>query len=200
MKRHAKLWALPIAAALALSVLVPVLASSPEAGRATAPDAPAAQTTPVPTRGPTVDDLAKTKSSGKLLVGVSADYPPYTFYNSDFKIDGFEPALINDLAKRIGAKQADLNDFAFEGLLTALQLGQVDVVIAALSDTPERRKDVDFTNVYYIGADAVLGPRTAVTLTAQTDLAGKRVGAQKGSVYATFLKENVRGQGSVQAD
>jgi polar amino acid transport system substrate-binding protein len=185
MKRHAKLWALPIAAALALSVFVPVLASSP----ANSPDAPPAQSTPVPTRGLSIDDLAKTRSSGKLLVGVSADYPPYAFYNSDYKIDGFEPALIGDLAKRIGAKQADLNDFAFEGLLDALRLGQVDVAIAAISDTPARRELVDFTNVYYIGADAVLGPSDAISLTAEADLAGKRVGAQKGSVYATFLKE-----------
>jgi polar amino acid transport system substrate-binding protein len=125
-----------------------------------------------------------------LSVGVSADYPPYAFYNSDFKVDGFEPALINDLAQRIGV-QTDLNDFAFDGLLSALQLGQVDAVIAALSVTPERQELVDFTNVYYIGADGILGPPDAANISSTADLAGKRVGAQTGSVYDTYLQRNL---------
>src|SRR4029453_6877386 len=111
------------------------------------------------------DDLAKIKASGVRTIGVSADYPPFSFYNSNFQIDGFDPALITDLAKRIGAK-ADINDYAFDGLLAALQLGQVDAVIAALSFTPERQQVVDFTSIYYIGADAILGRPNATEVKA----------------------------------
>ena len=173
-----------------------------------------AATTPEPTLVPTVappnpdstpapmpqnaDDLAKIKASGTLSIGISADYPPYAFFNNDFKIDGFEPALITDLAKRFDA-QVDLNDFAFPGLLAALQIGQVDAVIAALSVTPEREQLVDFTNIYYIGADGVLGPADAAAISAVDDLAGKRVGAQTGSVYATYLKVNLVDKGLSKA-
>jgi polar amino acid transport system substrate-binding protein len=146
--------------------------------------------TPPPLPSPSADDLAKVKSSGKLLVGVSADYPPFASYNSEYKIDGFDIGLINELAKRIGAT-TDINDFAFEGLLSALQLGQVDAAISAISVTPERSELVDFGNTYYIGADGVLGPANAAKINALNDLAGKRVGAQKGSVYASYLKENL---------
>jgi polar amino acid transport system substrate-binding protein len=133
-----------------------------------------------------------------LSVGVSADYAPYSFYNSEFKIDGFEPALIGDLAKRMGA-EASINDFAFDGLLDALRLGQVDVAIAALSVTSARQQVVDFSNTYYIGADGVLGPANAADINLVADLAGKRVGAQSGSVYATYLKENLVDKGLSKA-
>lgn len=165
-----------------------------------APATPAATSTVAPTAAPaetpatlpeaTSDDLSRILATGVLTVGVSADYPPFAFYNSDFEIDGFEPALIEHLAGKLGAK-ADLNDFAFEGLLSALQLGQVDAVIAAVSVTPEREALVDFTNHYYIGADGVLGQANAQPITGMQALAGKRVGAQRGSVYDTFLRQNL---------
>jgi polar amino acid transport system substrate-binding protein len=148
-----------------------------------------------PAMAQTDDDLARVKSTKKLLVGTSADYPPYAFYNENFKVDGFEPALIGELAKRLGAT-AEINDFAFEGTLQALQLKQVDVVIAALSVTQERRQLVDFTNVYFIGADAVIGRSDfRQRIDSLDDLAGKKVAAEKGSVYATFLKENLVDKG-----
>lgn len=185
---------------LAKKLIAPVAAALILAACGPSPAAPAPTTPlPQPTAAPPgatpeapaeVDDLSRIRSAGTLAIGVSADYPPYTFYNSDLKIDGFEPALINDLAGRIGVK-VDLNDFAFEGLPAALQLGQVDAVIAAISVTPERRALLDFTNVYYIGADAVLAPAGSAPIRAITDLAGRRVGVQRGSVYATFLQKNL---------
>ena len=161
-------------------------------------------TPPPPTQRPVTgpeminDDLSKILASGVLTVGVSADYPPYAFYGDDFKIDGFDPALINHLAGTMGVK-TDLNDFAFEGLLSALQLGQVDAVIAAVSVTPEREALVDFTNTYYIGADGVLGQADAETITGTVALAGKRVGAQRGSVYDTYLKRSLVDRGLSRA-
>ncbi len=178
---------IPAAAALILSACGPSPAPAPTAPPVEATTAPPTAT-PAPPAG--IDDLSRIRASGTLSVGVSADYPPYTFYNSDLQIDGFEPALINDLASRIGVK-ADLNDFAFDGLTAALQLGQVDAVIAALSVTPERRELVDFTSVYYIGADAVLGRANTAPVRSVTDLARRRIGVQRGSVYTTYLQRNL---------
>ena len=196
MKRQSKLAALPLATALALAALVPTLALSPGTPPQADP-AQAATSTPAPLKSLGTDDLARVKSTGKLLVGVSADYPPYEYYDSKLMIDGFDPALIRDLGKRIGAKEVELNDFAFEGLLAALQLGQVDVAISAVAVTEERRGVVDFTNVYFIGADAVLAARGYASDKVSTlnDLARKCVAAQRGTVYAAFLQKNLVDKG-----
>ncbi|MFC1466472.1 MAG: transporter substrate-binding domain-containing protein, partial [Candidatus Brachytrichaceae bacterium NZ_4S206] len=200
LKQRSKLIALPLATALALAILMPSLALSPSAPPQADP-AQAATSTPVPLKAVSTDDLAKVKSTGKLLVGVSADYPPYEYYDSNFKIDGFDPALIRDLGRRIGAKEVELSDFAFEGLLTALRLGQVDVAISAIAVTSERRDLVDFTNVYFIGADAVLAARRypADKLGSLNELANKRVAAQRGTVYASFLQKNLVDKGLAKA-
>jgi polar amino acid transport system substrate-binding protein len=176
--------------ALAICAATLLIAACRPAPATPAPTPTSALQAPVTGPEPINDDLSKILASGVITVGVSADYPPFAFYGSDFKIDGFEPALINHLAGTLGVK-ADLNDFAFEGLLAALQLGQVDAVIAAVSVTPEREAQVDFTNPYYIGADGVLGQADAETITGTLALAGKRVGAQRGSVYDTYLKRNL---------
>jgi len=62
------------------------------------------------------------------------------------------------LAKAIGAQlglQVRFKDYAFDGLLNAVQLGDVDAGIAAVSVTPDRQQIVDFSNLYYIGQPAV---------------------------------------------
>jgi polar amino acid transport system substrate-binding protein len=136
------------------------------------------------------DDWARISASKKLLVGTSADYIPFSFYASDFKLDGFDVALIRDLGRRLGL-EVELNDFAFDGLAGALRMKQVDAVIAAMSVTPERQQAVDFTNAYYVGEDAVLAtvdnPVTAVR--SATDMAGKKIGVQRGSVHETWLQQ-----------
>lgn len=184
MKRRISIATMAVCAATLL-----IAACRPAPVTSTPTPLPPAQK-PVTGPEPINDDLGRIVASGVFTVGVSADYPPYAFYGSDFKIDGFDPALITHLAGTMGVK-ADLNDFAFEGLLSALQLGQVDAVIAAVSVTPERQTLVDFTNVYYIGADGVLGQADAETITGTLALAGKRVGAQRGSVYDTYLQRNL---------
>ncbi len=95
------------------------------------------------------------QASGVLRVGTAADYPPFSYFDENGQIDGFDIALINELARRLGLT-AQITDFAFDGLLDAQVLNQIDVSIAALSITSERLSRVDFTSLYYAGSDGIL--------------------------------------------
>ena len=149
-----------------------------------------------PTDSPAAD-WARVKAAGRLVVGTSADYPPFEFYSSNYELDGFDVALMQELGKRLGV-QVVFNDFAFDGLLNAVRLRQVDVAIGAISVTPDRRQIVDFTNIYYMGEDAVLA-RTVFNRTVRTasDLAGQRVGVQLGSTYQAWVQENLVSPGLI---
>ncbi len=153
----------------------------------TQPPAPTKAAQVVPTKAqpaqPADDSWTRVQQAGQLLVGTSADYAPFESYNAKFQIDGFDIALINEVAKQLGVK-AEINDFAFDGLGSAIQIGQVDVAISAISVTPERQAVVDFSNVYYASDDAVL-VKSDSTLTAKTPdlLVNNRLGVQQGSVY-----------------
>ncbi|MCB0083363.1 MAG: transporter substrate-binding domain-containing protein, partial [Caldilineaceae bacterium] len=109
-------------------------------------------------------------------------------------------ALIREIANELGLN-LELTNVAFDGLLGALQLGQIDVAIAALSITPERAALVDFTNVYYVGQDAIVAePRSSIVVTTVDELAQYRVGVQRGSAYETWLRATLVATGEMAAE
>ncbi|MBM7615703.1 transporter substrate-binding domain-containing protein [Alkaliphilus hydrothermalis] len=129
------------------------------------------------------------KKAGKLVLGTSADYPPYEFHkviNGKPEIVGFDIEIAKEIAKDLGV-ELEIKDMKFEGLLAALEAGNVDFVIAGMSATEERKKSVDFSKTYY-QAEQTLLVRAEDQDKIQTieDLAGLTIGAQK-----TTLQEEI---------
>ncbi len=147
-----------------------------------------ASPTPEPTPTPAPDEWDRIRAAGKIVVGTAADYPPFTFYNQSLQFDGFDIALMTAIAQKMGVQVGFVN-FAFEGLIGAVQLGQIDAAIGALSVTPERQARVDFSDVYYVGEDGVLAPQDSpiTSVASAADMAGRRVGVLRGSVYEEWL-------------
>ena len=87
----------------------------------------------------------KIQSAGVMVVGTTADYAPFEYYTTDFKIDGFDIALMQEIGKKLGVR-VEFHDMAFDGLGNAIQVGQIDAAIAAISVTPERREVLGFSN------------------------------------------------------
>ncbi len=172
--------------------------------------AEAARPEPLPTEpaspAPTSVTAAPTATSaapaaGVLRVGSSLDNPPFSTYDDQGRPTGFDIALITDLARRMGM-EVKVEDFTFEGLWAALAQEQVDAAVAAISITPERAQQVDFTNAYYVGQDAVLAALDASIRPVRRldDLAQLRVGVQKGSIYESWLQENGVKAGKMPAE
>ena len=136
------------------------------------------------------DSWSRIQAAGKIVVGTSADYPPFEYY-IDFQADGFDIALMREIGQRLGV-EVEIKDFAFDGLGSALQLNQIDVAIAAISITPEREGFVDFSDVYYVGEDGVLARQDAtISIGSTAEMAGQRVGVQRGSVYEDWLRSSL---------
>ena len=77
--------------------------------------------------------LESIKQKGKLVVGTSADYPPYEFHkeiDGKDQIVGFDISMAKSLAEDLGV-ELQINDMDFDGLLIALQAGKVDMVFAS---------------------------------------------------------------------
>jgi ABC-type amino acid transport substrate-binding protein len=153
------------------------------------------QPTPAPLPTPTQpanDDLARVRAAGVLKVGTSGDYAPFASYNQSFQLDGMDIALMRELGRRLGVR-VDFQDFAFDGVLDAMRLGQVDAVAAALTVTDQRLQVADFTNYYYVGADGVIARSDSNVTPVRTaqDLIGRKVGVQRGSVYETWIRQTL---------
>jgi polar amino acid transport system substrate-binding protein len=128
------------------------------------------------------DTIAKVKQAGKIVVGVKQDYKPWGYLDPSGKIMGFEIDLANDVAQRLGV-QAELVPVTAANRMEFLKNGRIDMVIATMGDTPERRKIVGMVEPnYYAGATNVLAPKSA-NLKEWNDLKGKKVCAVQGAYY-----------------
>ena len=83
----------------------------------------------------------------KIYVGTNAEFPPFEYLEKG-EITGFDIELMNEMGKVLDA-EVKVQDMAFDGLLPALQMKKVDVVIAGMTATEERKKFVNFSQTYY---------------------------------------------------
>jgi polar amino acid transport system substrate-binding protein len=182
--------ALIICGALAIIVLVlrPFQPEAPPTMVATAEPIQSPAATEAGPGGEVDPVWAKIQASGIMVVGTSADYPPFEFYTDDFQLDGFDVALMQEIGRKLGL-QVELKDMAFDGLGGALQVNQIDVAASAISYTPERDQFIDFSNTYFLSEDAALGAAdSTITLVSADDLADYRLGVQSGTIYENFAQ------------
>ncbi len=132
---------------------------------------------------------SKIQEQGQLIVGTSAGYPPFEFYNDQFKLEGLDIAIIEDIGRRLGL-ELDIRDMAFDGLGNALQVDQIDAAIAAISVNDERRQFVDFSNTYYASSDALLARADAPfeQITNPREIARLRLGVEGGTIYESYAQ------------
>ena len=125
--------------------------------------------------------LDEIQKSGKIILGTSADYPPYEFIKmQDGKEEyvGFDIDIAQGIADKLGV-ELEIKNMSFDGLLPALQTGTVDFVLAGMQATDERKEAVDFSTPYHVEKNVVLvKAENASKYTTVTDLAGKKIGAQ----------------------
>jgi polar amino acid transport system substrate-binding protein len=135
------------------------------------------------------------QSSGQtLVVGTSADYEPFEYIGDDGEFTGFDIELMEEIADRMG-RELEWQDIAFDGLIGALQSGKIDAIIAAMSATPEREEQVDFTDPYFIGADAIIvAEDSGISISKNEDMAGYQVGVQSGTIQEEWIDENIEAE------
>ncbi|SDA22488.1 amino acid ABC transporter substrate-binding protein, PAAT family [Methylobacterium sp. UNC378MF] len=136
----------------------------------------------LPGRAAAADGVDAIKKRGTLIVGVKADYKPFGFRDPSGAIIGLEPDLAADLAKRLGVK-LELVPVVSANRIEFLQQGKVDLLIATLSDKPERRRVVQAIDPnYYSDFVNVLLPKNS-GITDWAQLKGKPLCATSGAWY-----------------
>ncbi|MBP1181096.1 transporter substrate-binding domain-containing protein [Methylobacterium sp. PvR107] len=136
----------------------------------------------LPGRAGAADGVEAIKKRGTLIVGVKADYRPFGFRDPSGTIIGLEPDLAADLAKRLGVK-LELVPVVSANRIEFLQQGKVDLLIATLSDKPERRRVVQAIDPqYYSDFVNVLLPKSS-GITDWAQLKGKPLCATSGAWY-----------------
>lgn len=126
----------------------------------------------------------KIKERGELRVGLSADYAPMEFehtVNGKTEYAGVDIDLPKKIAKDNNLKLKIVN-MSFDSLLGALKTGKIDIIISGMTSTPERKKQVDFSDSYMMTKNIMLVKKDKVSEYKDIkDFNNKKVGAQKGT-------------------
>ncbi len=114
-----------------------------------------------------------------LVVGTNAEFPPFEFLKGDI-VTGFDVDLIKAIGTEMG-RPVKIENLSWEGLLPALQSKKIDVVIAGMTVTEDRKAVVNFSDTYYISKEQMIIVQKANTdITSMDSLIGKKVGAMLG--------------------
>ena len=133
----------------------------------------------------------------KLVMGTSADYPPFEFHildNGEDKIVGIDVALGQQIAEDMGA-EFEVTHMEFDNLFTLLNQGNCDMVIAALEEKPERLENADCSDGYYSDLPPVIITKAGneTQYASLEDFSGKLVGAQMATTKADIVTNDMTG-------
>ena len=131
---------------------------------------------------------AKTASAAdKLIIGTEGAYPPFNFVESNGNIGGFDVEIGKALCARMKV-ECDVVAQDWDGIIPGLLAKKYDMIIASMFITAERKKQVAFTNPYYLAAMTHAAAKGAnITEFTNEALKGKVIGAQSGTTQADYV-------------
>ncbi len=133
--------------------------------------------------GPALADKREDiKAAGKLVVGVKQDYRPWGYLDGNGNIVGLEIDLARDVAERLGVA-LELVPVVASNRMEFLQQGRIDLIIATMGDSEQRRQVVGMIEPNYYAGGANVMAREEAGLEAWSDLNGKAVCAIQGAYY-----------------
>ncbi len=140
--------------------------------------------------------MQKIKNDGKLVVGTASGFPPYEFLDTSEeggkKIDGIDMKIAEAVAKKLDVK-LEVQDMTFQSLLSSITTGKIDMAVSAINPTDERKKTVDFSDVYLAGKQTLLVRKEdAGKYKSLADFEGKKIAVQKSSIQEKLAASQIK--------
>lgn len=129
-------------------------------------------------------------ADGVLTVGTNAEFPPFEYVDDNGEPDGFDVALIKAIGEKLGV-EVEVENMEFDSLVASIG-NKIDVAIAGMTVTDERKNSVDFSDAYYDALQYVIVPEGSDIATFD-DLAGKAIGVQLGTTGDIIASDDVDG-------
>jgi len=127
------------------------------------------------------------ETAEKLVMGTNAAFPPYEFKEGE-TIVGIDADIAAALAEKLGV-ELEIKDMAFESLIPAVAGGSVDIVLAGMTVTDERKESVNFSDSYATGIQSVIIAEDSA-IASIDDLAGKIIGVQTGTTGDIYCSDD----------
>ena len=151
--------------------------------------------------------------SDVIRVGMECNYAPYNWSQSDnsngaiaianvdnMYTNGYDVQVAQKIADALG-KKLEIYSYEWDSLIPAVQSGNLDMIIAGMSPTAERREKIDFSDNYYTSNLVIIKKKDALSdVKTIADLKGKKIAAQSGTFHLEALATQTDAQVSELAD
>lgn len=125
-----------------------------------------------------------------IKIGTLSDYAPFEYKDASGKLMGMEIEIGNAMCKAMKAR-CEYVTMDFDALIPALKAKKVDAVMAQMSITDQRKRVVDFTNLFTLAPVQYVAKAGAGITENPATLKGKVVGVQSGSTHETYLTKRL---------
>jgi polar amino acid transport system substrate-binding protein len=129
----------------------------------------------------------QTLQPGKLTMGSDTSYPPFESMEGTKPV-GFDVEVAQAIAKKMGVT-LDVIPTAWDGIIPGLKTKKYDVIMSAMTITPDRQKQINFSNPYIDSDQSLAVANTNTTIKSPADLKGKVVGVQIDTTGQTKAEE-----------
>lgn len=126
---------------------------------------------------------------GKLVMATNAEFPPYEYHEGD-EIVGIDAEIAAAIAEELGMT-LEIEDMAFDSIITAVSGGKADMGLAGMTVDPDRQKNVNFSDTYAKAAQVIIVKEDS-EIAGPDELAGKKIGVQLGTtgdIYAEDIED-----------
>lgn len=146
-------------------------------------DAPAPETTSAPST-----------NGDELVMGTNAAFQPFEYVTENGLVDiydGIDVAIAKKIADESG-KTLKIEDMEFDGLIAAVSTGKIDMAVAGMTVTEERKQNVDFSDTYYTASQVMVVPADNEDIQSAEDLKnGKLVGVVLGYTGDNIVTDTI---------
>lgn len=133
-------------------------------------------------------DSAANATNGTLTMGTNATFPPYESVDDSGKIVGIDAEVAAAIAEKLGMK-LEIKDMEFDSLIPAVKGGSIDIAMAGMTVTDERKQSVNFSDTYSKGVQVIIVKDGSAIKTVD-DLKGKKIGVQAGTTGDAYCSED----------
>lgn len=126
-----------------------------------------------------------------LRIGVEGNYPPFSMIAPDGKLGGFDIDIANAVCAQMKV-QCTLVQQEFDGMIPALNAKKFDLIVASMTITDARKKQVDFSDPYYDVPSRFVAKAGAFADHSPASLKGKTIVVLRNSPRAAYLAENYK--------
>lgn len=122
-----------------------------------------------------------------LKIGMDIPYPPFALYDESGALVGFDVDIAKAICKEI-KRDCEIVTLAFDALIPAAAAGNIDMIVAGLVPTEERRRLVDFTDRYFRSLSVFVQWGRLLHSLKPDIIRGRRIAVQAGTMQGDHLK------------